>query len=192
MNIIRKRQKWRKNNDRNKLGVSFRGIWDWKASLYLKILEFCFTQSTLLSHSASQKKDFFFFLKMLLLSFKGRSLTFAKHQQRYHTVINKYVKTNIKKEAIINCKSLWVTDLVLLDFIFSLQFRTHSLPFQLWIHNPMFSTTAWLSVTSNFPVPSRLSVMVKIVVCLVIKPHRFSVPPVLLPYSQILSASSCC
>lgn len=139
-----------------------------------------------------RRKTFFFFLKMLLLSFKGRSLTFAKHQQRYHTVINKYVKTNIKKEAIINCKSLWVTDLVLLDFIFSLQFRTHSLPFQLWIHNPMFSTTAWLSVTSNFPVPSRLSVMVKIVVCLVIKPHRFSVPPVLLPYSQILSASSCC
>lgn len=151
----------------------------------------CFSQSTPLSYSASQKKDTSFWKRCCSFLLRaGVSHLQNVNKTQNHTVINKYVKTDIKKEAIINCKSLWVTDLVLLDFIFSLQFRTHSLPFQLWIHSPMFSPTAWLSVTSNFPVPSRLSVRVKIMLCFLIKPCHFIVPcvPSILsnPFSYLL------
>lgn len=98
------RQKWRKkNNGRNQLRFSFRGILDWQV-VPLKILDF--VSLTLPHHPFSKERPV---LKKILLLLKGQESHTCKTSRQYHTEMKKHMKIGIKKGEVTNFKSLWIS-----------------------------------------------------------------------------------
>lgn len=140
------RQKWKmKDHNRNKLGISFRGILDWKSSpqknTVILFLSIHLTSPLDLSKERPVLK------KILLLSFKRAGVSHLQNIKRqYHTVINNFVKIDIKKEVVIKFKSLWIC------YRFSSLFSPCSLEPTVYHFNHEFIAT-YSPVLSDFQQP---------------------------------------
>lgn len=106
--------------------------------------------------SLNLSKERHFLKKILLLSFKRAGVSHLQNTNKRVSFCNKQMHgIYIKKEVVLYFKNFWLLIyLALWAFIFSLQFRAHSLPFSLWLHSYMISPTPWLTVASNFPLSS--------------------------------------